>query len=736
MSRRTHHASGSNPYASARRGVVGWLLLLVGLTAVRGDDPPPAKPEAADRPGYVVVVPLPITNTVDLQVQRMIDQVLEQMPANQPAQARRPVLVLEFRPKSGQHGEGTDLARAGSLAKYLTSSKLSRVQTVAWLPTSVHGHAVLPVLACEEIIMHPNATLGDAGHDVTHIDADMQRDYESIALQRRTIPLAVVRGMLDKQLAVAKVQTLAGVQYVLSDELEKLKKDGSVKSIDTTVKDPGQAVSYSGHDLRLKYGFVSHLASDRLELAAALNLPATAMEDDPAMGRAWQPVIVRLDGPIRTDKINFIIRSLDQRLQKGDVNFVCLEIDSAGGSLTDTMSLAQTLVRLQQENIRTVAFVPHQARGDAALLAVACDHLVMAEGAQLGGPGESVIDGREREDVKETIRALMTERSRSWSLPVALIDREFAVARYVHEGDQRVSYFSEEELAAQMPPGAWKKTSDFPTQAGLTGAQADEAHLARFLVRDFEELKQIYHLEEEPERLHANWAHLLVEQLANPRISSFLLFIAFFALMFELMTPGIGLPGFVSAVCFLLFFWAQVLHGTAGALEIVLFVGGLVFLAIELFAMPGFGVFGVGGILMIVSSVVLASQTFVIPRNAYQLEQVPQSFFMVTAAGAGVVIALTVFRRYISKAPILNRMLLPPPEGQALSELSRRESMAQFDHLLHKRGTTLTPLTPSGKARFGDEYIDVVSDGDFLPAGGDVYVIETTGNRVVVRAVE
>jgi membrane-bound ClpP family serine protease len=78
-------------------------------------------------------------------------------------------------------------------------------------------------------------------------------------------------------------------------------------------------------------------------------------------------------------------------------------------------------------------------------------------------------------------------------------------------------------------------------------------------------------------------------------------------------------------------------------------------------------------------------------------------------------------------------MLLQPPAGAQLDEMQKREALASFDHLLHKRGTTLTPLTPAGKARFGDQLVDVVSDGEFLPAGSDVYVAETIGNRVVVK---
>ena len=65
---------------------------------------------------------------------------------------------------------------------------------------------------------------------------------------------------------------------------------------------------------------------------------------------------------------------------------------------------------------------------------------------------------------------------------------------------------------------------------------------------------------------------------ADPRIAGLLLFVGWFALMIELSTPGVGVPGFISAVCFVLYFWSQFLHGTAGWLEILLFVTGVTFI--------------------------------------------------------------------------------------------------------------------------------------------------------------
>ncbi|HTN76023.1 MAG TPA: NfeD family protein [Pirellulaceae bacterium] len=715
-----------------RLSCAGLCFLIATLLLMRSGEPPRAS--AADaapaRSGVTIVVPLPIVGSVDQQVKKAIDQALEGLPADGP----RPVLILEFRPKTGQSGDGSELEAAYALARYLLDPKLSKVSTVAYLPVTLQGHALLPVLACGQIVMEPNAQVGQVVNRETIVDRGMHNDYEFVATQRLTIPWPLVQAMLNPELSVFKVKKGDQSLIVLSDELEKLKTVGDVKEISTLV-DRDKPALFTGERLR-ELGFVTHLVKDRAALAAALQLPASAVDDDPSLRGAAKPLLIHLDGPVQLDKVNFITRTLQQRLQKGDVNFVCLEIDSAGGSLDDSMRLAQTLAELSDQNIRTVAFVPRKARGDAALLAIACDQLVVTEGAILGGSGEADVAPHAREGLAVAVRSLVEGRARGWSLPLALVDRELAVARYSHAGDNRVAYFCDEELAEQEQPDTWQKVSELPTRDGLTGRQADEVGLARFVVESFDELATIYHWESAPERLQANWAHLLVEYLAKPHIAGILLFIAFFTMSIELMTPGVGLAGFISGVCFLLYFWANVLQGTAGALEILLFVGGLACIAIEIFALPGLGAFGIGGVLMIISSVILASQTFVIPRNAYQFEQLPRGVMMATAACLGVIISLTVFRKYLHKAPVFNRMLLKPPSGAQLDEQSRREALVTFDHLLNKRGVTLTPLTPAGKARFGDQLVDVVSDGEFLPRGASVCVIEAVGNRVVVKGLE
>src|SRR6185312_1407009 len=164
-----------------------------------------------------------------------------------------------------------------------------------------------------------------------------------------------------------------------------------------------------------------------------------------------------------------------------------------------------------------------------------------------------------------------------------------------------------------------------------------------------------------PLRMDApTWVDSLVSLLNTSWMSWLLLFIGMFMLILELKLPGVGLPAIISALAFLLFFWGHYLGGTADQLEILLFLVGLVCLALELFVFPGFGVFGMSGILLILVSVVMASHTFVWPTQEYEYRQMGRTLFQVTIAILAVAGGAVVLGRYFPSLPLFNRMVLKP----------------------------------------------------------------------------
>ena len=220
-------------------------------------------------------------------------------------------------------------------------------------------------------------------------------------------------------------------------------------------------------------------------------------------------------------------------------------------------------------------------------------------------------------------------------------------------------------------------------------------------------------------------------------MAGLLLFVGVVALFVELQAPGTAVGGFVAAVCFLLFFWSHYLGGTAGWLEVTLFAAGVVCLLLEIFVLPGFGIFGLGGGIMILASIVLASQTSgsIIPHNDYQFEQLQSSLLTIAGAGLGVIVVAAILRKRLPRSRLFGHLMLEPPAGEEAEIIRRREALVDFRELVGTRGTATTQLTPSGKARFGNTLVDVMADGEVIDRGAAIEVVEVRGSRVLVREV-
>ena len=247
------------------------------------------------------------------------------------------VLIFEFEVPKGQKnsGRGSEFGAAHDLADFLSSEELNTVRTVAYVPQSIQGHAVLVALSCQEIVMAKDASIGAASIDEKTITPTLRSAYTEIANRRRTVPAALALGMLDPAVEVLQVGTEVGSEFVTPEGLAQLKKEHTTKE-PVVVKRAGELGEFSGSEAR-RLSFASYLAADRRELIKALELPPAAVEDDPSLEGGWRPVRVDLKGPIRADSVDQAQRMIEGQIRDRDVNFVCLWIDSPGGSMTDAM---------------------------------------------------------------------------------------------------------------------------------------------------------------------------------------------------------------------------------------------------------------------------------------------------------------------------------------------------------------------------------------------------------------
>ena len=722
-----------------------------GPTVDRRDtDNPQAEDEtaSADRAGWVFRIPLPITGRTFDRVHRFARKATERAAAA----GVEPVLIFEFvvppdqdefaaTSKFGVSSDLADFLSKGDFVSGKIRDAVGKVTTVAYLPQSVQGHAVLAVLACDEIAISPEAEIGPADADRETITPRIHSTYEEIANRRKKVPAAVALGLVDRRKKVLQVETEISREYVLAEDLEELNKRRIVQPDPKVLFEAGEPGRLTGREAR-DLDIVDYLASDRRQLARLLRLPPKTVEEDPSLSDEWRAVRIDLKGPVNAQAVRRASRLIEDAKRRHEVNFVCLWIDSPGGSLYDSIQLANYLAfDLDPGEIRTVAYVQTEALSDASLVALACDHLVMHPSARLGGEGASVFSERDITEARKTIRdGIAARKSRSWSLAAALIDPNLDVYRYTRLGNAKYAeYFSEEEWSEQLEPDQWEKGLQV-TQPGkplqVDGKRALDYWLANEVVNDFAGFKELYGLEDDPALLEPGWADFLIDALAFPSVAFFLLLVGFAAMWAELHTPGIGVGGFLALVCFLLFFWSRFLGGTAGWLEVTLFAAGVCCLVLEVFVLPGFGIFGLGGGVLIIVSLILASQTFVFPGNAWQATELRRSLTVIASAGVGVIVVGVLINRWLPNIPLMGGMVLQPPSGEEAEDLSRRESLVHFENLLDARGTTTTQLTPSGKARFGDQLVDVIADSEIIPLGTEIVVTEVIGNRVLVRAAD
>jgi membrane-bound serine protease (ClpP class) len=710
--------------------VAGFALAVLALAAAprataADPDPHPAPARApASPPAVAVSLRLPITGTRDTQVEAAIMRQLDRL-RSRPGE--RGVLVLRFDLSEGVADSGSDFGRSLELARFLCDERLDGVKTVAFLPAGATGHAVLVALACEEIVMAPDAVLGPANADEPAVDDAMRAAYAQVAARRKTVPPAAAVALLDPAAKVARVSTDEGEQFVEMKDVDALRKRMAVLAVEELRPVP---IAVTGRQARA-LGFVRLLARTPGEAARGLGVAAEALAPDPSLAGGWRAAQVVLGGPITAEAVTRTRARIDEAVGRG-ANFICLRIDSPGGSPEQSLVLATWLASFDPARVRTVAYVPREARGDAALLALACDELVMHDGAVLGGEGAATIDERQAQAVTVAWReGVAKRRERPWSLPVALVNPGVIVHRATQDATGRVEYYCDEELLARDDAAGWRrggKVGVGPIE--LDGREAESLGLVAHVVDGFDGIARAYGLTGDVALAEPGWADKLLDALASPGVAWLLLLIGGAGLYIELHTPGVGLGGFVSMVAFIVYFWSQYLHGTSGWLEVMLFFAGLFCLAAEIFVLPGVGVLGLGGGLLMVASLVLASQSFVLPANDYQIRQLQWSLLGLLGAAAGVAAFGVLVRRWLPSAPVLRRVLLEPPSAGDESLPPER-----LEELLGLEGTTTTRLAPAGMARIAGRLHDVTSDGRLVEPGTAVRVVEVRGSRVLVAPV-
>jgi membrane-bound serine protease (ClpP class) len=722
-----------------RHGWAVWHFLALfhffGAEALHAQHPRVAEPT----PGQFFTITEPITNETIQHLRSATRQLVDKSAGE--AKGKSPILVFEFLP--GETAPGTsELGSSYDLANLISKELGGAKLTVAYVPEPLKGYAVLPVVACREIVMGSTATLGPITPENHSFDPAFRDPVRFLAVRATRDP-DLLLGMLDKDADLRLVRTAdKAVHYVLAENLDAFKRANQVAE-EQPAWEGGQRGVLTAKRARSE-GFCKALVENPTEVAGIYQIGGQSSVEDPTLGQAIRPIWIRISGPLDSVKVGYLARRIEQARQE-KINLVLFQIDSVGGLDSSADSLADTIAGIK--DMKTVAYIDDRAIGVAALLPLACRDIVFKKTARMGDVRQIIGRGNQFQDLSE---AQVTTLSKKASFLARSKGHPEAVARAMIDPDVEVIEASdlrtgagrfvtrEEAEADRARFQGLKVRKDKGHVLTLTGDDAASYGLGQ-VVGSEEEVKGLYGLRGKIIRVDApGWVDSLVTVLTDPYVSWLLLFIGLFMLVIELKLPGIGLPAIASSLAFLLFFWSHYLSGTADQLEIILFLVGMVCLALELFVFPGFGVFGMTGIMLMLASIVMASHTFVWPTQEYEYREMGYTLLQLTIALVAVAGGAVVFARYFPQLPLFNRLILKPEPwtGGETADLTVKPTLEGYDSLtflIGETGRTTSPLRPTGKARFGNLLIDVTADGFYVEHDSLVEVIDVQGTRVIVK---
>ncbi|MEL6110149.1 MAG: nodulation protein NfeD, partial [Planctomycetota bacterium] len=565
------------------------------------------------RSGYLIDVPVPLGSQAANELLAQLNRLADSAP-----EGERLDVVLRYG-KDSSGGEVTSFEDALKVARAITGDDgLRSIRVVSLLETKLTGHSILPVLASDALLVSADAGLIDASSGDGQSDETVRLIYESVAAQRGLFPPALVRALVDPDEELALVAKVDGGKSLSSgNELVKLRDGGEVLSEEVWSAGgvPADITSDQLRSAKIAAGIVSSLeeAGEILDLASI-----APVQDNLVTGEA-AGVLLEIAGSISGSRVRRWQSNLNGSLASGDVNTWVIAFDSNGGDVDQTATLASVFA-LPEPPLRTVVgYVNDQARGDSALAALACKPLYMHPEATIGGEGSDVVTIADLDNHAELIELVARNTKRPAGLIRGLLCPELEVFRYTNRKTGQVKYSTPEDLVADVDNAAlerdrWEQGERIEFAEGLNAQQAIELGLADFRSDTLEDVSLRSGLSRTPDLISDRGIVRFVERLGRSQgLMMILLMVGFVALSAEMNAPGLGVPGFISLVSFGLFFWMNHLAGTAEWLELILLLLGLVCIFLEIFVIPGFGVFGIGGLIMTIASIVLMSQTFVLP---------------------------------------------------------------------------------------------------------------------------
>ena len=282
---------------------------------------------------------------------------------------------------------------------------------------------------------------------------------------------------------------------------------------------------------------------------------------------------IRLDQDIDKAAQRLVVLGLE-KANEAEADYVLLDLDTYGGAVDAADSIRAALLRYDRP---VVAYVNMQAASAGALISIACDSIYMKTGSSIGAA--TVVD-QSGNVMPDKYQSFMRGMMRSTAQATG---RDPHIAESMVDTANVLSLTPEEAVKVGYCEGIYE--SEVEVATAVAGDN-------EFVIKNMED--------------DLTWIDRLIQFLLNPLLQSIFMMMIIGGIFVEIRTPGIGLPLVTAIVGALLYFAPAYVGHLAEHWEILMFVVGLVLIAIEIFVIPGFGVCGISGIVLVVVALALS----------------------------------------------------------------------------------------------------------------------------------
>jgi membrane-bound serine protease (ClpP class) len=406
-------------------------------------------------------------------------------------------------------------------------------------------------------------------------------------------------------------------------------------------------------------------------------------------------------------------RTTQQAIDKAhelDKDLIIIDMNTYGGMLESADSIR---TKVLQSEIPVYVLIDHNAASAGALISIACDSIYMVPGATIGAAtvvdqqGEVVPD-KYQSYMRAMMRSTAEANGRDPDIAQAMVDPRIEIESIIDSGSV-LTFTATEALANGYCEGIVNNVDEMLEKAGIENYEITRHELTGM--------------------------DKFIGFLINPLISGILIMVIIGGIYFELQSPGVGFPLIAAFVAALLYFAPLYIEGLADNWEILLFIAGVVLIAIEIFAIPGFGVAGISGIVLVIAGLTLSMVGNIgFDFSGVGLAPVVTSLFIVVIS---IFISL-IISYFITKSIFTDNRLFG---SLALETVQSRDegytsSNKTYAGMLNKTGEAFTVLRPSGKVIIEGEVYDATALSGYIDKGDQVEVIRYATSQLFVRKIK